>query len=129
MTQPKNCVQNFKNHAPTTLNSLTKGFAMDNYGQGQANAVKTERAMSRIDNDVEMLKRFDDRVKGITDHIIRHARALGRRDLPHTLRGGYPGGTCVDMQRNTCKDGLGRRIRCRSGPVREARWHRMIRRK
>jgi hypothetical protein len=33
--------------------------------------------VSRIDNDVEVLKRMIDRVETVTHRIIRHARSLG----------------------------------------------------
>ena len=39
--------------------------------------VKQDRPVSRIENDVEQLKRFGERVDSINDRVIRHARALG----------------------------------------------------
>lgn len=45
-------------------------------GQGTENkAVATER--SRIENDVEAVKRMKDRMEDTTQRIIRHARSMG----------------------------------------------------
>lgn len=43
---------------------------------GPANT-KTERSMSRIDNDVAVVKRMAERVEGITERPMRHAHSLG----------------------------------------------------
>lgn len=40
-------------------------------------AASTVRTNSRIDNDVEAVKRMADRLESTTERIIRHARTLG----------------------------------------------------
>jgi hypothetical protein len=54
---------------------------MSDYGQSTAN-VKVERSLSRIDNDVEMIKRLVERTESTTQRIIRHARSMGYFELP-----------------------------------------------
>jgi hypothetical protein len=41
-----------------------------------------DRQASRIENDVEQLKRFTDRVESMTSRIIRNARSLGYFEPP-----------------------------------------------
>lgn len=36
-----------------------------------------DRPISRIENDVELVKRMADRIQNTTERIVRHARALG----------------------------------------------------
>lgn len=40
-------------------------------------SVASNRPVSRIENDVETVKRLAERIEGITERIIRNARALG----------------------------------------------------
>jgi hypothetical protein len=49
---------------------------MSDYKSTAANQPEA-RDMSRIENDVEQLKRFADRADSITLRILRHARSLG----------------------------------------------------
>lgn len=48
-----------------------------NYAPSQLGAQAANTSMSRIENNVEDLKRFVTRVRTTEDRIMRHARALG----------------------------------------------------
>ncbi len=52
------------------------------YSENGASQVKQDRPMSRIENDVETIKRMTERVQDITSRVVRHARSLGYFEPP-----------------------------------------------
>lgn len=59
-------------------------------GYEQTNTKPTERDVSRIEQDVELVKKMTMHVEQTTDRIIRHSRALGYFEPPS--EGGKLGG-------------------------------------
>lgn len=62
---------------------------MQDYNQAK-NSLATERAMSRIDNDVTTLKGMIERVEVITSRVVRHTRTLGYFEPPSDAKAEGP---------------------------------------
>jgi hypothetical protein len=61
------------------------------------NTVKTDRPVSRIENDVEFVKRLTSTIENTTSRIIGHARALGYFEPPQDAKAQAPSAVVTTM--------------------------------